>query len=106
MVTFSKNEDCPPSQTLLEYASGELSREAGAEIRPHLASCEFCSAEVDFYDKHPLSTVSDDSETVETSEMPSHLFELANALMKKDLSGGPIKKMIDEHDEVLISKGD
>src|SRR5690606_17789794 len=53
MGNFGKNEDCPPSQDLLAFQNGDIPLRESAGLRRHLAECEFCSAEVDFYEKYP-----------------------------------------------------
>lgn len=56
----------------------------GDAIRVHLASCEFCAAEVEFYAHYPQA-----EEKVEAAEIPTPLFELAEALLRnkhKDFS--------------------
>lgn len=77
MTGFCKNENCPSSHELLAFQNGDLSRESGSEIREHLASCEFCTAEVDFYTRYPQ-----DDTAGETCEIPAPLYELAEALLK------------------------
>ncbi|MGE3468466.1 MAG: hypothetical protein AB7J13_16210 [Pyrinomonadaceae bacterium] len=78
MTGFCKNENCPTSHELLAFENGEVTSDAGAEIRRHLTSCEFCSAEVDFYSHYPQ----DDSTGV-ACEIPAPLYELAEALLKQ-----------------------
>ena len=77
MKSFCKNEDCPSSNELLEFQNNDLRRERDSEIGRHLTSCEFCSAEVEFYSRYPQ-----DDTTGETAEIPAPLFELAEALLK------------------------
>ena len=80
MTGFCKNEDCPPSNELLEFQNGDMPRERGGEIRVHLASCEFCAAEVEFYSHYPQEESV--SETTEHVEIPAPLYELAESLLK------------------------
>ena len=77
MTSFCKNEDCPSSNELLEYQNGDLSDRREGEIGRHLVSCEFCSAEVEFYTHYPQ-----EEGVNETAEIPAPLFELAEALLK------------------------
>jgi len=80
MESFYKTKDCPSSQTLA--ASVDLVNHSG-ELREHLSECEFCDAELEFYQRHaPLE------ENVDPANIPPPLLELANALMHKrrDLS--------------------
>lgn len=53
------------------------------DLRQHLANCEFCSAELEFYRRHPPR-----EEKVEPVSIPEPLFELADALLhkKRDLT--------------------
>lgn len=78
---FRKNEDCPPSQELLAYETGELDPTSELAIGEHLAACEFCEAEVEFYSRFPQEDAS--NEPVTSTDIPAPLFELAEALLKK-----------------------
>jgi hypothetical protein len=78
MSNFCKNEDCPASEELLAFQVGDMPVSEGAGIRKHLAVCEFCAAEVEFYTNYPQA-----SDTVEADEIPRPLFELAEALLNK-----------------------
>ena len=77
MQGFCKNEDCPSSHELLEFQNGDLERMRGGEVRKHLASCEFCAAEVEFYSHYPQ-----EEGASEATEIPAPLYELAEALLK------------------------
>ena len=79
MISFCKNEDCPSSNELLEFQTGDLARTRGTEICHHLATCEFCDAEVEFYSNYPQGQ---DETRVEPAQIPAPLFELAEALLK------------------------
>lgn len=79
-VNFCKNEDCPSSDELLDFQNGDLMRERAVDIRIHMATCEFCTAEAEFYSHYPQSVY--DEVTTEASEIPAPLFELAEALLK------------------------
>jgi len=48
----------------------------GKLVREHLASCEFCSAEVEFYAHYPQS-----DEAVEAADIPAPLYDLAESLL-------------------------
>lgn len=78
---FRKNEDCPSSQELLTYGNGELAPALEFAIGEHLAGCEFCEAEVEFYSRFPQED--NFNETVSMVNIPAPLFELAEALLKK-----------------------
>ena len=78
METFSKTEHCPPSDLLVEFQKGGTDDAIRVRIRRHLQSCEFCSAEVEFYRCHePVA------ETPIADEIPRPLFELADALLHR-----------------------
>ena len=82
MATFRKREDCPTSQQLLAYQLGDIEGGVGRIIGRHLAVCEFCHAEVDFYERYPQAEEPDDA--TENVSMPEPLFELAEALLNKN----------------------
>lgn len=77
---FCKNEDCPSSNELLAYQNGDLTKTPSREIGRHLASCEFCDAEVGFYSNYPQTA---EDTAAEIGEIPAPLFELAEALLKR-----------------------
>ena len=89
MSNFYKNEDCPPSQVLLAYQAGDLENEEARSLRPHLNVCEFCAAEVAFYGRYPQI-----DEPVEAPDIPEPLFELAEALLKKDRNNSKIDALM------------
>jgi hypothetical protein len=80
-TTFFKSEDCPSSNELLEFQNGGLTGRDGAEVRRHLACCDFCAAELDLYSRYPQEDNGD--ERVEIARIPAPLFQLAEALLKK-----------------------
>jgi len=80
ITSFCKSEECPSSNDLLDFQKLSSSPRTIDEIRGHLESCEFCSAEVEFYSHYPQEEGS--SEAVELSGIPAPLFELAEALLK------------------------
>jgi hypothetical protein len=81
ITTFCKSEDCPTSNELLEFQNGDLAARRDGEVGFHLGSCEFCSAEVEFYCHYPQEDAGD--ERVELTGIPAPLFQLAEALLKK-----------------------
>lgn len=99
MVNFSKNEDCPASDELLAFQTGGLTEVEGTAVRSHLATCEFCTAEVDFYSHFPQS-----EDAFETAQMPKPLFDLAQALMSKIKDHSFFKKLMDENGDVSSAK--
>jgi hypothetical protein len=80
MTSFCKSEDCPSSIKLLEFQSREVPKMTGDKIRRHLATCEFCAAEVSLYSHYPQDEGT--SDTAEMTGIPAPLFELAEALLK------------------------
>lgn len=79
MSTFQKSGECPTSLELLDFQNGDLSVLDGKWIRIHLIGCEFCSAEVEFYEHFPQSE--DRPEDLELPEMPAPLYDLAESLI-------------------------
>ena len=78
-VNFCKSEDCPSSQDLLDFQNGDLERERSVDIRIHMTSCEFCTAEAEFYSLYPQAQ---DDGFIEPERIPAPLFQLAEALLK------------------------
>lgn len=99
MNAFLKREDCPSSFELVAFQKGELSRPRGVEIRRHLESCDFCDAEVEFYEHYPLEEAA-----IETpSEIPAPLYELAEALLKgKHADGAALNALL--RDGLVLDK--
>lgn len=77
MGSFGKNEDCPPSHELVLFVTGELSADDRGSVRTHIADCEFCTAEIDFYTYYPPEPQAD----IPAEPVPVALFELASALL-------------------------
>ncbi|MCA1608837.1 MAG: hypothetical protein LC730_05180 [Acidobacteria bacterium] len=46
----------------------------------HLAACDFCGAEAAFYRRYPVET---DSVPIEPCELPHHLREFAESVLKR-----------------------
>lgn len=91
MSNFYKNEDCPPSQQLLAYQTGDLENDVARELGVHLKACEFCVAEVAFYDHYPQI-----DEPVEAPEIPEPLLELAEALLNKNRENSMLDELMRE----------
>lgn len=97
MTGFCKNEDCPASNELLDYQNGDLTRQRSSEIGRHMAACEFCAAEVEFYSHYPQAEGS-----VEPTEIPAPLFELAEALLKNRHSdSNSLNSLLKESEEMI-----
>lgn len=77
MFSFHKNVNCPTSQELLDFQNDSMKANFRKRIREHLCSCDFCGAEAEFYAHCPQAA----EEKVMISEIPSPLFELAEALL-------------------------
>lgn len=100
MINFRKNENCPSSYNLLAFQSEDLLSKGGDSIRMHLANCEFCAAEVEFYAHYPQA-----EERVEAAEIPVPLFELAEALLRnkhKDFS--MLDRLLGENEGLTLEK--
>ena len=79
MSSFRKEKDCPSSFELVDVLEGTLDGEQGLKIATHLASCDFCAAELEFYQHYPP-----DGEKISEEPMPDALKELAEALMARE----------------------
>jgi hypothetical protein len=99
MMTFCKSPKCTSSETLLSFQKGEISGKAAQKIEKHLESCEFCTAEVEFYNKYPQS-----DEVMATVEMPVPLFELAKALLSNRNEGSQMLDKLASESETLHLK--
>lgn len=95
MATFQKREDCPASQELLAYQLGDVEGAQSRAIGKHLANCEFCSAEVDFYERYPQRSEEPEESSGDVS-IPEPLFELAEALLNKKSAERSMERMINE----------
>jgi hypothetical protein len=80
MESFCKTEECPASEKLAAMRDSGIDSE---DVRRHLANCEFCTAELEFYRRYPPR-----EENVDPGNIPEPLFELADALLhkKRDLT--------------------
>lgn len=81
-TAFRKNVNCPSSEQLLTYLQERTGAGQRSAIAVHLSICDFCSAEVEFY-RHCSSAP---DEEVAPSMIPEHLYQLARALLRKDIS--------------------
>lgn len=79
MSNFRKEKDCPSSFQLVEVLYSEINGQDGLIVASHLASCEFCVAELEFYKHYPPYPVD-----VSAPPMPRPLLELAEALIAKE----------------------
>jgi len=79
MSNFRKEKDCPTSFELADAADVELNGRDGLRLAAHLASCDFCAAELEFYKHYPP-----DLAEIAVPPMPRPLLELAEALIAKE----------------------
>ncbi len=102
MINFCKSEACPSSNELLEFQNADLTRHRTTEIARHLATCEFCEAEVEFYSNYPQAQ---DEARIEPAQIPAPLFELAEALLK-NRHGDPssLNALLKEKNGLVIDK--
>ena len=75
-MSFRKEKYCPTSFELVDVLKGEINGEQGLRIAMHLASCDFCSAELEFYRAYPPGDVD-----ASVPPIPAPLLELAEALL-------------------------
>ena len=73
----------------MAFQKGTVRLRLGELIWDHLLECEFCDAEVAFYGHFPPS-----EESVPAGRIPKPLFELANALLKKERDLTPLYRLI------------
>ena len=78
MTVFRKNANCPTSEKLLAFQTGQIPPRDRDKIEVHLRFCDFCTAEIDLYSHYPQT-----EELVEGAEIPAPLRELAEALLGK-----------------------
>ena len=75
---FCKTAGCPTSQVLLAYRCSLASPTDLAYVESHLGSCDFCGAELQL-----LARYRGESEEYSFAEMPEHLRQLAEDLLKR-----------------------
>ena len=74
---FCKTAGCPTSQALLAYRRSILTPKDQNYVETHLASCDFCSAELQL-----LTRYRSEAEEYSFAEMPVKLRRLAEDLLK------------------------
>ncbi len=82
----------------MAFQNGDEAERESHSIRSHLAGCEFCAAEAEFYAHYPQS-----EESVSEVDIPLPLYELAEALLSnkhKDFS--LLNKLLSETDSIKI----
>ena len=75
---FCKTPECPTSQALLAYHRSLMTTKNMTYIETHLASCDFCSAELQL-----LTRYRSEAEKHSFAEMPAQLRRLAEDLLKR-----------------------
>lgn len=99
MVTFCKNVNCPASEDLLAFQTGETTGDERREIAAHLERCEFCVSEVEFYAHYPQA----EEDATAKVEIPMPLFELAKALLgNKHKEYSLLNRLLCENESVKI----
>jgi hypothetical protein len=88
-VTFCKRRACPSSGALLRYHDAPLKREAERLVGEHVASCDFCGAELQLLSKFPPKG----AHAFQPARMPWHLYRLAKDLLT--LSTGDITRTVE-----------
>ena len=78
---FLKRVGCPSSQSLLEYDQSCLASVQFPRIEAHLASCDFCNAELQLLTRHHT-----DRDEYSFAEMPAQLRRLAESLLKRSVA--------------------
>ena len=92
MAAFSKRLECPTSEQLLAFHLGQCGGDRHSEIDAHVCSCDFCGAELELYRHFP--SAQDDA--VQREDIPLHLYELAESLLKNRASGAEaLRKLIE-----------
>ena len=77
VTAFRKRVSCPSSQTLVAFRRSRLDYEYNARIETHLATCDFCNAELQLLTFHHS-----DPEEYAFAEMPAPLRRLAEGLLR------------------------
>lgn len=100
MIAFSKNSNCPSSEKLLAFQKGEARISVSEHIRRHLIECEFCSAEIELYSRHPPADA-----PIGKADIPPSLRELAEALLShKNRDFKSLNKLMNENDRRKLVK--
>ncbi len=99
IMTFCKSPKCPSSETVLSFQKGEVSGKAALKIEKHLEGCEFCTAELEFYDRFPQS-----EENTTVVEIPVPLLELAEALLSNKNDGSNLLDKLAGENETATAK--
>lgn len=79
MINFCKGANCPSSEDLVAFERGETAHKRSKQICAHLASCEFCAAELELYAHYPQDNT--EAPIAAKVKIPLPLYELAKALL-------------------------
>ena len=77
---FFKQATCPSSEMLLAYGASTLSAAKSRSIAEHLATCEFCDAELSLLEEHFPT----EREEYPATTIPVELRCLAEALLNRN----------------------
>lgn len=103
-LNFCKSEDCPTSHELLDFQNGDVELDRGSAICAHLAVCEFCSAEVEFYSHYPQANTDHEEEATATA-IPTPLYQLAESILnnrRSDLTD--LNTLLKENEELALDR--
>lgn len=81
-TTFCKGMACPSAEILLSYQKKSLSKVQLSHVVLHLNQCDFCRAELHFLNHHKIEDVN----FLESTEIPKHLRQLIEAMLKRNPS--------------------
>ena len=74
----------------MAFQTGDIDLARSAMVRRHLLVCEFCDAEVRFYELFPPGELED----IDTNEIPEPLFQLATELLQKKRDFAPLYRLV------------
>src|SRR6266849_3996304 len=89
---FHKKVGCPSSQSLLEYDRLRPGSALSLRIEAHLASCDFCNAELQL-----LTRYRDTQDEYSFAEMPSQLRKLAERLLNGTATRFHVLRRLEEN---------
>jgi hypothetical protein len=89
MEGFCKTLDCPSSEELVGFQTGEIDIVRSSRVRRHLLVCEFCAAELEFYERYPPGEI-----RIEATEIPKPMLELAEELLQKKRNLEPLYRLV------------
>lgn len=74
---FEKKRHCPSSEALVVYRQRHLLNGQMPQLASHLATCDFCAAELELLSRFPST-----KEFCDSPKMPPHLRALAESLLR------------------------